>query len=253
MQAAAWGPACHFLNAISIPAMKTRLTLTNYLLTGLVLVTTASAQNSDRGAAMVEDRGLPTGNLPPTGSIPDETGSALGGARAVPIDPGFVQARDLPEQPAVSVPDLNLLQIVAGSEKHTTFVSALRAAGLEDQLLVNGPFTVLCPTNEAFQTLVPGVLEKWMLPENRQTLRQVLLYHFIPGRILSTGITPGGVRTVQGQEVTFIGGAQGVFTVQGASIQQADILANNGVIHSIDRVLVPPTVNLLKDASGTGR
>jgi uncharacterized surface protein with fasciclin (FAS1) repeats len=76
-------------------------------------------------------------------------------------------------------------------------------------------------------------------PENRDTLRQILTYHVVPGSLTSPSVTPGEVDTVAGEPVT-IADDGGVITVDGAAVVQPDIIASNGVIHAIDQVLLPP-------------
>lgn len=212
----------------------------------LVMSSQVPAQTGpDRGAAADRyDTARPVDNIPPAGSVAAETGAAVGGPTSVPIPPRFAQAPGAPPVPEVPAPSLNLFQIASGSENFTTFVSMVKAANLENSISSDGPFTVLAPRNSAFGSLPPGVLENLLLPENREVLRRIVNYHIIPRRFMSTELRPGDVKTVQGGSVMFVGGAEGVLTVQGALIVEADVLASNGVIHVVDKVLVPPNVNL---------
>ena len=120
-----------------------------------------------------------------------------------------------------------------------TLVAAVQAAGLVDTLKSDGPFTVFAPTDDAFAALPEGTVESLLLPENRDQLASILTYHVISGKVkaadLSDGLTAG---TVQGADLTFdlSDGAK----VNGVNIVKTDIGTSNGVIHVIDRVLLPP-------------
>ena len=123
--------------------------------------------------------------------------------------------------------------VAAGNFK--TLVTALQAAGLVDTLKGKGPFTVFAPTDEAFAKIPKADLDA--LLKDKAKLTSVLTYHVVPGKILSKNIKPGKVKTVQGSELT-IATAGGV-TVDGVKVIAADIVADNGVIHVIDSVLMP--------------
>ncbi len=123
--------------------------------------------------------------------------------------------------------------VAAGSFK--TLVTALQAAGLVDTLKGKGPFTVFAPTDDAFAKIPKADLDA--LLKDKAKLTAVLTYHVVPGKVLSKDIKPGKVKTVQGSELT-IATAGGV-TVDGAKVTSADVMADNGVIHVIDTVLMP--------------
>jgi uncharacterized surface protein with fasciclin (FAS1) repeats len=127
--------------------------------------------------------------------------------------------------------------VAAGS--FSTLVAAVQAAGLVETLKGEGPFTVFAPTDAAFAALPAGTVEDLLKPENKDRLVAVLTYHVLPGKVMSTDLSEGlTAATVQGSEVTITlaGGPK----VNGANIVQADIEADNGVIHVIDAVILPP-------------
>ena len=127
--------------------------------------------------------------------------------------------------------------IEAGS--FTTLVAAVAAADLVDTLSGEGPFTVFAPTDEAFAALPEGTVESLLLPENRDQLIAILTYHVVPGAVMSTDLTDGmTAATVQGGMIT-IDLDNGVM-VNDANVVSADIAASNGVIHVIDKVIMPP-------------
>ena len=129
--------------------------------------------------------------------------------------------------------------VEAGS--FTTLVAAVQAAGLEETLRGDGPFTVFAPTDEAFAALPEGTVENLLLPENIETLQAVLTYHVLPGKVMSADIAGQelSVTTVEGSDVS-VNATDGVM-VDGASVVTADIETSNGVIHVIDAVILPPS------------
>lgn len=120
----------------------------------------------------------------------------------------------------------------------TTLLAAAEAAGLVDTLKSEGPFTVFAPTDEAFAALPEGTVEALLLPENKDQLAAILTYHVVPGKVMSTDLTDDmEAMTVQGTTV-MIDLDNGVM-VDGATVTAADIEATNGVIHVIDKVILP--------------
>ena len=124
--------------------------------------------------------------------------------------------------------------VAAGS--FTTLVAAVQAAGLVDTLKGAGPFTVFAPTDDAFKKLPAGTVEG--LLKDIPTLTKILTYHVVPGAVLSSDITgPISPATVQGSTLK-IDPSHGV-KVNNATVTTPDIIADNGVIHVIDTVLIP--------------
>jgi uncharacterized surface protein with fasciclin (FAS1) repeats len=138
------------------------------------------------------------------------------------ISSSFVQAADIVDT-----------AVAAGSFK--TLATALTAAGLIDTLKGPGPFTVFAPTDEAFAKVPKADLEA--LLKDKAKLTAVLTYHVVPGKVMAKDVKAGKVKTVQGSEMTVSTGA-GVM-VDGAKVVKADIVADNGVIHVIDSVIIP--------------
>ncbi len=124
--------------------------------------------------------------------------------------------------------------------KFDTLAAALTAAELVDTLKGEGPFTVFAPTEEAFAALPEGTLESLLLPENKQTLTNILLYHVVSGSVLAEQVvTLESADTVLGQPVT-IKVEDGKVYVNEAQVIVTDIKATNGVIHVINAVILPP-------------
>jgi len=133
----------------------------------------------------------------------------------------------------------DIVAAAVSAGKFKTLVAAVKAAGLVDSLKAEGPLTVFAPTDEAFAKLPEGTVEELLQPENRDKLIAVLSYHVVPGKLLLRTQSP---ETLQGQSLTIK--TPGSFEVNGANVITSDIEASNGVIHIIDRVLLPPAEKL---------
>ena len=148
-------------------------------------------------------------------------------------------------------PSKNIVQNAMHSKDHTTLVAAVKAAGLVKTLESPGPFTVFAPTNEAFAQLPAGTVETLLKPENKKTLTNVLTYHVVPGRIttkdLMAKIKDGNgkamLKTVEGADLTFAvkDGKLWIMDAKGdtAEITITNVMQSNGVIHVINKVLLP--------------
>ena len=141
---------------------------------------------------------------------------------------------------SVSASANDIVDIAAGNEDFETLVAAVTAAGLVDTLKGDGPFTVCAPTDAAFEALPEGTVESLLLPENKDQLTAILTYHVVPGKVMSGDLVDDmKAATVQGGEVT-IDLDNGVM-VNDATVTTADIEGTNGVIHVIDKVIMPPS------------
>jgi uncharacterized surface protein with fasciclin (FAS1) repeats len=116
------------------------------------------------------------------------------------------------------------------------FVAALKTSGFTQTLKNSGPYTVFAPTDEAFAKLPPGTWDA--LSKDKAKLAQVLAHHVIPGKIMVAEVKPGKVKTAQGDSLT-LSSDNGKVTVDNANITQSDVVADNGVIHAIDKVVLP--------------
>jgi uncharacterized surface protein with fasciclin (FAS1) repeats len=173
----------------------------------------------------------------------DSTAMGMPAATAMPADP------DVGGAPMYASKDI--IDNAVNSQDHTTLVAAVKAAGLVDTLKGDGPFTVFAPTNAAFDALPAGTVDTLLEPENKPTLTKVLTYHVVPGRIdshvLADRIRAGGgsamLATVQGEPliVAMRGDAVVVTDSKGgtATVTTADVYQKNGVIHVVDKVLMP--------------
>jgi uncharacterized surface protein with fasciclin (FAS1) repeats len=133
----------------------------------------------------------------------------------------------------------DIVDLAVQTDVLSTLVAAVEAAGLVETLKSDGPFTVFAPTNEAFEALPDGVLESLLMEENRDQLIEILTYHVVPGKVMSSDLSDGmTAETVQGTEITISLSNYGV-SVDDASVVQADVEASNGVVHIIDAVIIP--------------
>ena len=133
----------------------------------------------------------------------------------------------------------DIVDTAASADQFSTLVAAVKAAGLVETLKSEGPFTVFAPTNDAFAALPKGTVENLLKPENREQLVAVLTYHVIPGKVMSSDVAgkTANVQTVQGSALS-IDATSGVM-VDNAMVITADIITSNGVIHVIDKVVLP--------------
>jgi len=144
-------------------------------------------------------------------------------------------------QSAVVDPDSkpHILQIALNSPDHTTLVKAVQAAGLEDVLTNAGPLTVFAPTNDAFAQLPEGTLDELLKPENKQTLARIIKFHAAPGKFTEDMLKDGmNLFMASGHYVKVEKKADGTY-VHGAKII-GTVEASNGLIHVVDKVMLPP-------------
>ena len=152
---------------------------------------------------------------------------------------------------AAMMADMNIIDNAMNSKDHTTLVAAVTAAGLVDTLKGAGPFTVFAPTNAAFDALPAGTVDGLMKPDMKADLSKVLTYHVVPGNLdaaaLMAQIQAGGgkamLTTVQGGQLTATLDGNSVKITDGkgnvATVTTADVRQSNGVIHVVDKVLMP--------------
>lgn len=151
------------------------------------------------------------------------------------------------------MPSKNIIQNAVNSADHTTLVAAVKAAGLVDTLQGKGPFTVFAPTNEAFGKLPAGTVDTLVKPENKKMLTHILTYHVVPGKldfdalakkIHSSSKGAAELKTVSGDKLWVMMNGKHNLVLKDekggmSTIDTYDIYQSNGVIHSIDSVLMP--------------
>lgn len=149
-------------------------------------------------------------------------------------------------------PTKTIVENAVNSADHTTLVAAVKAAGLVDTLQSNGPFTVFAPVNAAFSALPAGTVDTLLKPEMKGELTKVLTYHVVPGKITYKGLQKK-IKAGHGTaKLTTVAGGTLLAKMNGpmniviedekggvANINIYDVLQSNGVIHSIDKVLLP--------------
>lgn len=145
----------------------------------------------------------------------------------------------------------NIVENAVNSKDHTTLVAAVKAADLVDTLMSEGPFTVFAPVNDAFAALPDGTVETLLKPENKGQLTKVLTYHVVPGKLSGADLMAkvkqmGGyhnMKTASGDVITarLQGGDLWIFDENGgaAKVTIADVNQSNGVIHVVNKVLLP--------------
>ncbi|MEG4089810.1 fasciclin domain-containing protein [Microcoleus sp. Pol12B4] len=188
----------------------------------------ANATQTSQVAGKVKTAASPA----PTGTTQAPTGATQAPTGATQAPTGTTQA------PTAAGKDI--VAIASGDAQFKTLTKALGAAGLVATLQGKGPFTVFAPTDAAFAALPKGTVENLLKPENKAQLTKILTYHVVPGSVLSTSLKSGDVKSVEGTSLK-VAVSAGKVTVSGANVVKADIKASNGVIHVIDKVLMPPS------------
>lgn len=141
---------------------------------------------------------------------------------------------------SVMMPETRTIPALATDiEGFSSLVAAVKAAGLAEALSGEGPFTVLAPTDEAFAALGSDTLTALLQPRNRDALKEVLLYHVVSGRAFASDVAGGAEPETLGGETVRFALSGGALTVNGARVAATDVEASNGVVHVIDRVLIP--------------
>lgn len=176
----------------------------------------------------------------------------LGIGIAMSLSYGFVNAQTVDVGGAAMYPSKNIIENAMNSADHSTLVAAVKAAGLVETLQGKGPFTVFAPTNDAFENLPAGTLESLLRPENKGKLAAILTYHVVPAKetfeTIAQKIKAGGgkaeITTVAGGKLwVMMNGPRNIMVKDEngnvANISVYDVMQSNGVIHSIDKVLLP--------------
>lgn len=135
---------------------------------------------------------------------------------------------------------MTIVEVASSNDSFDTLVQAVQAANLTGTLSGEGPYTVFAPTDEAFSQLPDGALDFLLLPENRDLLTKVLTYHVVPGSVMAKQLSTGGISALGGGIAIRVSDAGVV--VNNGSVVNADIQASNGVIHVVNRVLIPEAV-----------
>lgn len=144
-----------------------------------------------------------------------------------------------PAEPAHHEKDIVDTAVSAGS--FNTLVAAVKAAGLVDELKGDGPLTVFAPTDDAFAALPEGTVESLLKPENKAKLQAILKYHVVAGKVTAADVVKvTSADTLEGQAVKVKASKKGV-KINDANVVKTDIMTSNGVIHVIDKVLLPTT------------
>lgn len=135
----------------------------------------------------------------------------------------------------------SLAAVIADSVTFVTLTKALKAAELDITLGTKGEYTIFAPTDEAFGKLPASVLTSLLLPENKEQLRSLLLFHVVAGRVAAADLRSGDVKTMNGEKVKINVGTDKV-EIDGSKVFSTDVTATNGIMHTIGTVLVPQSL-----------
>lgn len=145
-----------------------------------------------------------------------------------------------PKQTETPTEKKNLIVLANDNGSFKTLVKALTAAGLIDTLQGEGPFTIFAPTDAAFAKLPQDALQDLLKPEHKEVLIKVLTYHVVSGKVLSSDLKSGKVKSLQGDPIPVK--VDNGIQVDEATVTKADIEGSNGVIHQIDKLMIPPSL-----------
>jgi len=206
-------------------------------------VEVASAREKDKakGKKQVAQSG---GVLNPRPSIFDEpqyrrdSGTTPSETTPTPTTPGATPTTP-PTEGTTDTQGKNLLALAESNNSFTTLTKALKAAGLTQALQGKDNLTIFAPTDAAFAKLPQDAVRDLLKPENKEVLLKLITYHVVRGKVLSTDLKSGEVKSLEGGTINVkVDPATGV-TVNDAKVTQADIVGSNGVIHAIDQVILP--------------
>ena len=151
--------------------------------------------------------------------------------------------------PSQAQDEEDIVGVASGAGIFSTLVAAVQAADLVDALKGEGPFTVFAPTDEAFSALPEGTVDSLLMPENKDLLVSILLYHVVSGKVLAADVSGlDSAVTLNGASINISVSNSGVM-INNATVVQADVAASNGVIHIIDTVLLPPPATAVGKSS----
>jgi uncharacterized surface protein with fasciclin (FAS1) repeats len=252
------------------------------LLSAGILLASPNLANAQAGAPNANPSALPT-TAAPAVKPPTVPGMpSMPGMPAVTPSSPLPKAADpmvkpLADQLKPKVASSTIVDVAAGNGSFKTLVAAVKAAGLAETLMSEGPFTVFAPTDAAFAALPKGVVETLLKPENKGLLTKILAYHVVAGKVLSTDLKAGSVASLEGSPIVVklvaapamssdkapmdkapapgdktpvkpaadpaaAPKAMTTITVNQAQVKIADVPASNGVIHAIDQVILPADV-----------
>lgn len=181
-----------------------------------------------------------TAQTPPATAPTTETAQPSPGATtqspAAPTTPSAGQAE---------ADDNHVVDVVQANPSLKTLASAIDETDANEVLELQGPYTVFAPSDDAFNALPVETRQRLQQPENRQQLAQILFYHVVPGQVSANQLQSGEVKTVEGANVNVqVDSSANQVRVNDATVTQADIPASNGVVHIVDRVILPPNFNI---------
>jgi uncharacterized surface protein with fasciclin (FAS1) repeats len=217
---------------IVVATLGLALTVTSF---GALQAQSMPSTKKDPGATSSSATTVAPGVKPATTAKPVSTGKPTTTQAKKPATSG--------KTPAAAAG--NIVELASSNKNFSKLVAAVKAADLAEAFSGAGPFTLFAPTDAAFAKLPAGTLEKLLKPANKALLQKVLKYHVIAGAVMAADVKTGKVDSAEGSPLNIVV-SKGSVTVGGAKVLKADNVASNGVIHVIDKVLIPPDLTALK-------
>lgn len=228
------------LRNIVVATLGVALTVTSF---GALQAQSMPSTKKDPGATSSSATTVAPGAKPATTAKPVSTGRPTTTQAKKPTASGKTPAAASGKTPAAAAG--NIVELAASNKNFSKLVAAVKAADLAAAFSGTGPFTLFAPTDAAFAKLPAGTLDKLLKPANKATLQKVLKYHVIAGAVMAADVKTGKVASAEGSPLDIVA-SKGSVTVGGAKVLKADNVASNGVIHIIDKVLIPPDLTALK-------
>ena len=199
-----------------------------------------TAPTSEKPTGSAADLSLPAIGSPAPANPTDSSPAAPTGGAVAPATTETPAAPAVPDKASPEAPTSSgtVVEVISADAKLKTLAAAIKAAGLEEALAGEGPFTIFAPSDEAFAVLPAAAVEDLMKPANKAKLAQLLKYHAVSGKMDAASLKSGEVTSLQGKPIAVKVEGDKVM-VNSATVIQSDIPASNGVIHIIDKVILP--------------
>lgn len=168
-----------------------------------------------------------------------------GGSDTDPAETGLITYEDLDTETTTTdnAAGQTIVEYASNTPQLSTFEQAVKASNLDRVIGTGGPYTVFAPSNEAFEALPEGTLDDLLKPENQEQLLDILTYHVLAGNVTAADMSDGMQVNTMNEEALQVEREGDQVMVNEANVTTPDVEVSNGVVHVIDKVLMPPTAN----------
>lgn len=206
---------------------------------GAVAVAALALGACSKETRLSQDTGRTTDEV--AANTPSQTSPPPADLPATDLTPADTQTADASSSASSDMTTKTIADVAASNSQFSTLMSAAKAAGLDDELASRGPITVFAPTDAAFAALPAGKLDELMKPENKAQLEALLKHHIVAGKVTSTDLRGTSSETAMNGTLKIDSSNPDAMKVADATVVGPDITTSNGVIHTVDKVLIPAT------------